>query len=129
MALLFGNLMGVLSVILYFINTVFWVIPIVILSFLKLIPIKIWRTGLSYLLDGCATSWISVNNFNQHIFSRTKVEVTGVETLTRDDWYLVIANHQSWVDILILQRVFNRKIPFLKFFAVVLKNVRIHELK
>ena len=116
MALLFGNLMGVLSVILYFINTVFWVIPIVILSFLKLIPIKIWRTGLSYLLDGCATSWISVNNFNQHIFSRTKVEVTGVETLTRDDWYLVIANHQSWVDILILQRVFNRKIPFLKFF-------------
>jgi 1-acyl-sn-glycerol-3-phosphate acyltransferase len=115
-ALLFGNLMGVLSVILYFINTVFWVIPIVLLSFLKLIPIKIWRTGLSYLLDGCATSWISINNFNQRIFSRTKVEVTGVETLTRDDWYLVIANHQSWVDILILQRVFNRKIPFLKFF-------------
>ena len=32
------------------------------------------------------------------------------------DWYLVIANHQSWVDILVLQRVFNRKIPFLKFF-------------
>jgi 1-acyl-sn-glycerol-3-phosphate acyltransferase len=29
---------------------------------------------------------------------------------------MVIANHQSWVDILILQRVFNRKIPFLKFF-------------
>jgi len=29
---------------------------------------------------------------------------------------MVIANHQSWVDILILQRVLNRKIPFLKFF-------------
>lgn len=116
MALLFGNLMGLLSVILYFINTVFWVIPIVLLSFLKLIPIKIWRTGLSYLLDGCATSWITVNNINQNIFSRTKIEVIGTQTLTRDDWYLVIANHQSWVDILILQRVFNRKIPFLKFF-------------
>jgi len=115
-ALLFGNLMGLLSVILYFINTVFWVIPIVLLSFLKLIPIKIWRTGLSYLLDGCATSWITVNNINQNIFSRTKIEVIGTQTLTRDDWYLVIANHQSWVDILILQRVFNRKIPFLKFF-------------
>lgn len=29
---------------------------------------------------------------------------------------MVIANHQSWVDIVILQRVLNRKIPFLKFF-------------
>lgn len=29
---------------------------------------------------------------------------------------MLISNHQSWVDILILQRIFNRKIPFLKFF-------------
>jgi 1-acyl-sn-glycerol-3-phosphate acyltransferase len=29
---------------------------------------------------------------------------------------LVISNHQSWVDILVLQRIFNHKIPFLKFF-------------
>jgi 1-acyl-sn-glycerol-3-phosphate acyltransferase len=29
---------------------------------------------------------------------------------------LVLANHQSWVDILVLQRIFHRKIPFLKFF-------------
>ena len=27
-----------------------------------------------------------------------------------------MANHQSWVDILVLQNTFNRKIPFLKFF-------------
>ena len=37
-------------------------------------------------------------------------------TLERSKWYLVIANHQSWVDILVLQRVFHRRIPFLKFF-------------
>jgi 1-acyl-sn-glycerol-3-phosphate acyltransferase len=29
---------------------------------------------------------------------------------------MVVANHQSWVDILVLQRIFHRKIPFLKFF-------------
>ena len=27
-----------------------------------------------------------------------------------------VSNHQSWVDILVLQKVFNRRIPFLKFF-------------
>ena len=29
---------------------------------------------------------------------------------------MVISNHQSWIDIITLQTVFNRKIPFLKFF-------------
>jgi 1-acyl-sn-glycerol-3-phosphate acyltransferase len=28
----------------------------------------------------------------------------------------VVSNHRSWVDILVLQAVFNRRIPFLKFF-------------
>lgn len=110
------NIKGILSVIGYFINTVFWVIPIVIFSFLKLIPIKPWQTFVSHLLDGCATSWISVNNLNQTLSSNTHWEINGVSKLSLNDWYLVISNHQSWVDILVLQRVFNRKIPFLKFF-------------
>ena len=29
---------------------------------------------------------------------------------------MLVANHQSWVDILVLQRVFHKKIPFIKFF-------------
>ena len=28
----------------------------------------------------------------------------GLEGLRRDDWYLVTANHQSWADILVLQK-------------------------
>ena len=110
------NIIGSLSSIGYFVNTVFWVIPIVILSFLKLIPIKPWQTMLSYLLDGCATSWIAVNGINQKLCTNTRIELSGIDSLSAKDWYLVISNHQSWVDILILQRVFNRKIPFLKFF-------------
>ncbi len=116
MGVLFRNLVGTVSVIGYFLNTFFWVIPIVILSFLKLIPITPWQKMLSYLLDGCATSWITFNNLNQKLLSNTQWTVEGVDALTRKDWYLVISNHQSWVDILVLQRVFNRKIPFLKFF-------------
>jgi 1-acyl-sn-glycerol-3-phosphate acyltransferase len=112
----FRNIVGTMATIGYFINTVFWVIPIVIFSFLKLIPIRPWQTVISHLLDGCATSWISVNTINQKLTHNTQLEVSGIETLTLRDWYLVISNHQSWVDILILQRVLNGKIPFLKFF-------------
>lgn len=110
------SIIGVFSVLAYFINTVFWFIPIFSLSFLKLIPIKPWQTFISYILDGCASNWISVNNVNQKLTGKTYWDVTGVDQLEPRDWYLVIANHRSWVDILVLQRIFNRKIPFLKFF-------------
>ena len=107
---------GILSIIGYFFNTVFWVIPIVFLSFFKLIPIRPWQTAISYVLDGCATAWISINTLNQNLVTKTLFDVTGGDGLTAKDWYLVISNHRSWVDILVLQRVFNQKIPFLKFF-------------
>lgn len=113
---LFHHLIGTISVIFYFVNTVLWATPIIVLSVFKLIPLALWRRFISYLLDACATAWITVNNMNQRISGGTQWHVTGLEKLTREDWYLVIANHQSWVDILVLQRVFNRQIPFLKFF-------------
>lgn len=109
-------IIGSLSVIFYFLNTLFWIVPIVLLSFIKVIPWQAWQRLISYPLDACATNWISVNSAIQAVFSRTKIKVSGLEELTLDDWYLVISNHQSWVDILVLQRIFNRKIPFLKFF-------------
>jgi len=62
------------------------------------------------------TVWVSLNNLNFLLTNPVRWEITGVEGLHPDRWYLVVANHQSWVDILTLQRVFNGKIPFLKFF-------------
>ena len=71
----------------------------------------------SRILNAIAENWIWVNNQNQNLMAgNTQWEVQGIETLERFEWYLVLANHQSWVDILVLQRIFHRKIPFLKFF-------------
>ncbi|PJG58100.1 acyltransferase [Aeromonas cavernicola] len=111
------RLRGSLSTLLYFCNTLFWFIPIILLGLLKLpLPVKRWRTGCNLLLDGCASCWIGFNNLIQKTIIRTAFEVVGVDKGRRNEWYMVIANHQSWVDILVLQRVFNQKIPFLKFF-------------
>ena len=46
----------------------------------------------------------------------TRWDVQGIDTLKYEGWYLVNCNHQSWVDIFVLQRVLNRRIPMLKFF-------------
>jgi len=100
----------------YLMNTIFWVIPIVVLAVVKLIPFKPLQQLLSYAIDGCASGWVKVNSLNQCIFSRTTINVSSFPQLSTKQWYMIIANHQSWVDILILQRVLDGKVPFLKFF-------------
>ncbi|PKM17302.1 MAG: acyltransferase [Gammaproteobacteria bacterium HGW-Gammaproteobacteria-15] len=109
-------LTGTLSLLLYIVNTLFWCIPIMLLAILKLPPITRWQSWMTYLLDACAVAWISVNNFTTRLFTRIRWQISGLETLSLKDWYLVLANHQSWADILVLQKVFNRNIPFIKFF-------------
>jgi len=107
---------GVFSIIFYTINTLFWFVPIFVCGLIKLIPIKPLQKIMSWAAKQFATIWVTFNSLNQKLFTPTKLNVTGLEELKLKDWYLVIANHQSWVDILVLQRVFNRKIPFLNFF-------------
>lgn len=108
---------GSVAFIFYLLNTIFWLLPIIMLSLFKsLLQFKSAQKILNQLLDGCATNWISVNGMTQRLIGNPKITVVGGEELSIDQWYMVISNHQSWVDILVLQRVLNRKIPFLKFF-------------
>ncbi|MCH1931445.1 acyltransferase [Shewanella sp. A25] len=116
MRTLFSQLKGCIAFLGYVVNTLFWVIPIMVFSLVKLIPLTPLRTGCTHLLDFFASAWISVNGVIERVLHPVKIELSGDSKFSTKEWYMVIANHQSWVDILILQRVFNRKIPFLKFF-------------
>jgi len=112
-----GPIIACFSVLLYLANTLLWLLPILIFSLLKALgPIPLWQKFFSYLLDQMASNWVLFNTFIQKLFTKTKINVSGLEQLKMKDWYLVISNHQSWTDILVLQRVFHGKIPFLKFF-------------
>jgi 1-acyl-sn-glycerol-3-phosphate acyltransferase len=53
------------------------------------------------------------------LFGVTEVDARweGVENLSTERWYLVLSNHQSWADILILQNLFRNRIPMLRFFT------------
>jgi 1-acyl-sn-glycerol-3-phosphate acyltransferase len=112
-----GPLRGILSFFGYLFNTLFWVIPLFLFALFKaLIPIDGWRRACSRVINGSATRWIGLNNLNQQLTSVTRWDVRGLAKLNPQGWYMVVANHQSWVDILVLQRVFHGRIPFLKFF-------------
>lgn len=114
-----GPIIGVLSLILYAINTIVMVIPLYFVALLRLaMPVGAWRRICSRIIDGIATGWVTINNWNMRITKNIKWDVRGTDSdkLKTDEWYLVLSNHQSWVDILILQKIFHRKIPLLKFF-------------
>ena len=108
---------GALTLLLGMISTVVCSLPLLVLALVKLaIPGKPVRAVLDPMLNGIASGCISFNCLLMNMFQRTRWEVAGVDALALDHWYLVNCNHQSWVDIFVLQRVFNRRIPLLKFF-------------
>lgn len=86
-------------------------------ALLKLaLPFAAVRRGVDRVLMTLAEGWIAINGGWMALVRRTHWDVAGLEGLRRRGWYLVSSNHQSWVDILVLQKVFHRKVPFLKFF-------------
>jgi len=112
-----GVLRGAVSLLFFTVNTVVWILPLLLAHLLKLlVPARAWRRWWSRLQNGIATVWASVNNWHQTLTNPIRWDVEGLEDLPQDRWYVVVANHQSWADILVLQRIFNRRIPFLKFF-------------
>jgi len=61
-------------------------------------------------------NWISINSAILQTAGSIDWQVRGAGNLRKNAWYLVMVNHQSWIDIFVLQNAFNRRIPFLKFF-------------
>lgn len=106
-----------LAMLLLLLNTLLHVLPLFALALLKpLLPGRALRQACSRALVRIAESWIGVNSALFDIFTRIRWQVEGLDKLRRDGNYLVLCNHQSWVDIPVLQKVFNRRIPFLRFF-------------
>ncbi len=60
-----------------------------------------WCEGLALLL---------------HLNPRLKWDVEGLEGLSKKNWYLLICNHYSWADIVVLCVLFRKHIPMNKYF-------------
>lgn len=116
-----GLLRVPLVVLLIVLSTILHTTPLFVLAFARwLLPGKAIKAALGRLLVRIAESWIAFNSWLIDVFTATRFNISGLDTgLSRDGHYLVLANHRSWVDILTMQKVLNRRIPFLRFF---LKN-------
>jgi 1-acyl-sn-glycerol-3-phosphate acyltransferase len=98
-------------------NTIVHVPFLMIAALLKVI--MPWRSARSFwnaVLMAIAASWIACNTAMLDTFTRLRITTSIDANLDRQGHYLVLANHQSWVDIPVLQAIFNRRIPLLRFF-------------
>ncbi|MBT8103775.1 MAG: acyltransferase [Gammaproteobacteria bacterium] len=111
------QLRGILVFAGFTINTIFWFVPIFVLALIKfVVPIASFRREITRILMGMGENWISVNSALLQTAGSIDWQARGLDDLSKNNWYLVMVNHQTWVDILVLQKAFNRRIPFLKFF-------------
>ncbi len=106
--------LGALSMLL--VTTILGSIPVLLIGILKLIPNQRLKIYCTKQVDDIAATWIDINNAYFDKSQPTILDISGDTNFTPNNWYLVVANHQSWLDVVVLQRLLNRKIPILKFF-------------
>jgi 1-acyl-sn-glycerol-3-phosphate acyltransferase len=110
-------LRGLLAGLMLALNTLVWCWPLFILAPLKLLlPIPAVQRALRFMMHASAEAWISTNKFWMNLVGHIEWDVEGLTGFDKQHSYLVTSNHQSWVDILVLQYQLNRRMPLLKFF-------------
>ncbi|MDD0842138.1 acyltransferase [Pseudomonas sp. Gutcm_11s] len=104
-------------VLLVLLNTLVLIGPMLLITLLKLVlPGKALRNACSRGVMWVAETWAEIDKLIFATLTPTVWDIRGGEGLRGDRSYLVVSNHQSWVDIPALVQAFNRKTPYFKFF-------------
>lgn len=100
-------------------TTVLVCIPLYVLGVIRLIvPISGFRRLLAYPMDVVIDVWVSSFRWLIRVCGLIDIEVQLPPQLNeRRDWQVIVCNHQSWVDIVVLQVSFRDVAPVLKFFT------------
>ncbi len=114
------TLRGIVAMAFMATHTALWCVPLYLLGAVKLLmPRGAVRQRLGAPMDRIIDGWVASNRLMIRVLRLTRMRqrVAGGAPLSRRGWYLVVSNHQSWVDILVLQDAFLGRVPPLKFFT------------
>jgi 1-acyl-sn-glycerol-3-phosphate acyltransferase len=93
-------------------------ILILLASPLKIVS-QLWPASARFtrlLMSGIQENWTSMNACIFKLLPPIHWDLRENVLPKKDTWYFVIANHQTWVDILASFHVLNRRVPPLKYF-------------
>lgn len=110
-------LIVILAIVYAVLNFAIFLPLVVVLAPIKLcIPSRRFRNVLYRLQTSLGQGWVQVNAMAIRLFTTTTLDVDMPSDFSKQGRYLLVSNHQTWLDIVLLQVLFNRKIPFLTFF-------------
>lgn len=113
-----GLIRGLTMLLFLTLNTVAWFVVTCVMALIRFsVPSPSWRQRWGARMNVIIRGWIAGYRWMFRLFGTVDLDIEGTRGLTRDDWYLVISNHQTWADIFILQLVFDPEVPPLKFFT------------
>jgi len=97
-------------------NLCFWLVPLIPLALLRIIiPVNKVQDVITAIMVWVYFLAVSCDDFLLLRIMGIKLDVTGLRKKYPEKFYIIIANHQSWNDIFILQHLFNWRAPVLKF--------------
>jgi 1-acyl-sn-glycerol-3-phosphate acyltransferase len=109
-------LLMVISASLAIINTAIIGTLVAICGVFKLLVPKQLYPQLSRLTNFLMWCWSEVNRAIFKLVNNTEFIIEDNSQLSKQNWYLLICNHQSWADIVLLCMLFGSRIPMPKFF-------------
>ena len=113
-----GWLKGALSIGFMLVNTIVVCVPLFLMALARLPLSGVPRRALTRQMDMAIDVWVSSNRLLIRALGLVDLAIEWpAEPLSRSNWYVVVCNHQSWADILLLQGAFRSAIPPLKFFT------------
>jgi 1-acyl-sn-glycerol-3-phosphate acyltransferase len=109
-------LQGSAALLVVSVSTIVLTLVILVLALFKgVAPRGPFRNAITQASSALGELWISVNRCVLWFYRGMRWDIDLPETLQRKGRYLVFCNHQSWVDILVLQHCLNRRLPFMRF--------------
>ncbi len=114
------TLRGILSIAFISVHTVLWCMPLYCMGVVRMaVPVSAVRRGVGGAMDRIIDGWVVSNRALLRSLRLTALDLRfeGDAGFRRDGWYLIVSNHQSWADILVLQEIFLGRVPPLKFFT------------
>jgi len=98
-------------------NSLVHIGPLLLIALVKaIVRVRKVRRLCDHWLMAIVASWIDVNSWMMDHLTSIKVETTGLPEEFPAGNFLMLCNHQSWVDIPVIQKVFNHRVPLLRFF-------------
>ncbi len=105
------------SFILFCINLAICGTLIFIGGLFKLIIPNLWfHRQLLNIMHAIFELWAFNNVLIINLVNQVDWQISGINGLNKNSWYLIIANHYSWLDIVVVAHLARTRIPMPKFF-------------